>query len=103
MPAKYPFKRTLYKGMKGRDVEVMQEWLARVNGFSEYTKKPIFIHGEFSQFTKWVLEDFQKSQGLKVTGIYDNITYQWLLRINYEAYAWEIGGAAGLNNDYWNN
>ena len=103
MPAKYSFKRTLYKGIKGRDVEVMQAWLARVNGFSPYTKKPIFIHGDFSQYTKWVLEDFQKSQQLKVTGIYDKLTYAWLFRINYEAYAWEIGGASGVANDYWNN
>jgi peptidoglycan hydrolase-like protein with peptidoglycan-binding domain len=101
MPAQYPFKRSLSKGMKGRDVEVMQEWLRRVNEFDGFTNLPIFISGEYTQYTKWAVEKFQKSHNLQVTGIYDYPTYRWLERINIEAYAWEIGNTSA--GGYWNN
>lgn len=101
MPAIYPFKRELKKGMIGRDVEVLREWLERVNNFDKFTSMPTTISGEFTQWTKWTVEAFQKTHNLKATGVYDYLTYQWLQRINLEAYAWEIGDTS--SGGWWNH
>lgn len=79
-PDKYPFKRMLYKGMKGREVEVLQDWLDNLNDYYQFCKgKSLNPTGYFGQDTKYFVTLFQIFVELyPADGIYDYRTHNML-------------------------
>jgi len=80
-PTIFPFKRALFQGMKGREVEVLQDWLNELNEY--YNFHPGFhinATGKYGLFTKTFVMKFQRFVGLEANGVFCYRTYdlmQW--------------------------
>lgn len=72
-PLKYPFKKTLKKGDKGRDVEVMQDWLQMASDYLDLGFN-MNVNGKFDFNTMLALCTFQRTF-MTETGVYDYDTY----------------------------
>ena len=102
MPAKYQFKKTLYEGMQGREVEVLQMWLDDLNSYYNfYEGKPLKATGYFGKETKRFLTWFQLFVGLyPADGMYDYRTHD-MLQARYNNYLdsfYESAQARGVWN-----
>ena len=90
-PGKYPFKKTLYQGMKGRDVEVLQMWLDDLNSYYEFRKnKSLSTTGYFGDETRRFVASFQLFVDLApADGYYDRRTHE-MLQARYYNYITSI-------------
>lgn len=103
-PAQYPFKRQLHKGMRGRDVEVMQMWIDEINSFYQFCVcEELPITGYFGDRTQYFIRAFQSFADIKTTGVYDYKTREFL-NARYNSY---IAGLDEANkkpgSGIWNN
>ena len=75
-------KRVLYKGLKGEDVEWLQDILNDLNDFYKYCpmKTPFKIDGFFGDDTARVLKFFQYRENLIPDSYFDRATCE---RLNY--------------------
>jgi len=99
----YPFKRNLYLGMKGREVEVLQMWLEDLNEYYNFVKgKSLPKTGNFGNMTKMFLTRFQLFVELyPADGMYDYRTHD-MIQARYS------NMIESMNNVYracgiWNN
>jgi peptidoglycan hydrolase-like protein with peptidoglycan-binding domain len=103
LPAKYPFKRNLCQGMKGREVEVLQMWLDDLNGYYNFRRgKTLKPTGFYGDETRRFVTAFQLFVELyPADGMHDYRTHDLLQHryANFEESVWNAGRARGI----WNN
>lgn len=102
-PAQYPFKRTLYQGMKGREVEVLQMWLEDLNEFYKFRKgKTLKRTGYYGDETRRFVAAFQLFVELSPPdGWYDYKTHD-LIQARYANMVESLGKGTAAGG-YWNN
>ena len=103
LPAKYQFKKNLYKGMKGREVEVLQMWLDELNSYYEFRKgKTLPATGFYGDETRRFVTAFQLFVDLvPADGMYDCRTHD-MLQARYYNYTNSVYN--GMNaRGIWNN
>ena len=74
-----PFKRTLFHGMKGSEVESVQTWLSELNEYYNfYPYHNINPTGYYGTFTMSFVKKFQSFVELPPSGVFDFKTYQFV-------------------------
>jgi hypothetical protein len=99
-PTYYPFKRTLKYGDKGRDVEVMQDWLGMASEYLNLGFDNLEVNGKFGVMSRYAVNKFQNTF-MTATGVYDYETYH-MLNETVKGYIADLKSNADAKN-VWNH